>query len=104
MLTINKESISLGTQTYYWKDISSFYFSITIFLENQGTDRGHDRGTREIAKTTLVIYSKDASLLTKIKIEDSWDKTVTEIHNAIIHATAGLEIEDGGLIKEGESR
>ncbi len=100
-LTINKESISLGTQTYYWKDISSYYFSITIVLENRGTDhKGNSMGTREIAKTTLVIYSKDGSLLTKIKIEDSWDKTVTEIHNAIIHATAGLEIEDGGFIKE----
>jgi len=96
-LTINKESISLGTQTYYWKDISSYYFSITIILVSQGS---RSKSNREEAKTTLVIYSKDGSQLTKIKIEDSWDKTVTEIHNAIINATAGLEIEDGGFIKE----
>jgi len=97
LLRINKESISNGVVTYYWKDISSFRYQIK-FKSIPQKGGGY---VNTVDHTNLQLYDKENEYCGYIRIEMSgWDKTITEIRTAIFAVTDGHGIEDLGSVED----
>ena len=97
-LTISREGIGGKELMYYWKDISSYQFTVAVKTVTTGSGRG--QRTMDVVVDTLTLTDKQGAKHTIDVTDSKLNTTIEEIRSKVKAVTKDFQIEDLGFVSE----